>query len=721
MAGEDAVLAEAERRLESGECPDCDALAGYCRARPEDGRARFLLGAACHLSGRREEALAAFHEVCRLDPGYVEAYLAAATVALELGRAPEAETVLRDALLPHADEPRVHYSLGVALSAAGRGEEALASYRQALALAPDYADARLNEGTQLLALGHAEEALACYRQLEEQVPGAPLVLLSQAEALLALGRWEEALAACERALLLKPDYAPAHFDRAVTLSMLERFDAARQAFGAARAADEDGFRQCVARVERATGMPLRDLSPERLYLLKRYALLMECRWEGYDRYLGHLRAWLAEKRPFLEDPELVFQAFAFGLSAEERLAHVRLVSAPLESLAPVPRPPRPPRERIRLAYVSPDFRHHAASWLTRQIYGLHDRARFEVFCYAIYPGDGSRWERDIRQGCDRFVEAWREGPSEAVARRIAADGVDIVLDMAGYSSFNRMDIFARRPGAVQVEYLGFPGTTGARFMDYYLSDHVSSPPGCERFYSEKLIRLPRPYITCDTANRVGAPLPRRELGLPERGVVFCCFNSNFKIGPGIFDIWMRILQRVPGSVLWLLESMPVSAANLRREAAARGVDPARLVFACFDRDTERHLGRYAAADLFLDTPVFNAHTTAADALWAGLPVLTCPGEAHISRVAASLVKAVGLPELVVGSLTAYEEQAVRLGNHPDALCALKAKLVANRERAPLFDPPGYVRLLEQAYETLWARHCQGLPPAAFDVPDPGGR
>jgi len=315
---------------------------------------------------------------------------------------------------------------------------------------------------------------------------------------------------------------------------------------------------------------------------------------------------------------------------------------------------------------------------------------------------------------DRFVDV-RGATDPAVAQLLRDLDVDIAVDLMGHTAGGRAGIFAYRGAPVQVNYLGYPGTMGAPFIDYIIADPFLVPAGSERFYSEQVVRLPDCYQPNDTKRRIGERTPTRaELGLPARGLVFCSFNNSFKINPPMFDVWMRLLREVEGSVLWLLETSGVVKGNLRREAEARGVSGERLLFAPRVA-LEEHLARHRAADLFLDTLPYNAHTTASDALWAGLPVLTCAGRSFAARVAGSLVHAVGLPELVTASLAEYEALALALARGPARLAELRGRLERNRLTAPLFDIERYRRHLEAAYETMWERHLRGEAPQAFNV------
>lgn len=372
------------------------------------------------------------------------------------------------------------------------------------------------------------------------------------------------------------------------------------------------------------------------------------------------------------------------------------------------------RRRLRIAYLSADFHDHATAHLSVGLYAAHDRSQFDVTGYSIGHGDGDEYRRRIEAGCDRFVDATGLS-AQALARRIAADGIDILVDMKGYTGGSRPDVLARRPAPLQVSFLGYPGSMGADFIDYLVADRVVIPEGAERGYGEKPVFMPDSYQVNDGAQRIAATTPERAAhGLPARGFVFCCFNQPYKIEPEIFAAWLRILEAVPDSVLWLQAGHFVAERRLRAAAADAGVDPARLVFAPYVPKAE-HLARHVHADVFLDTHVVNAHTTASDALWARVPLLTWPGETFASRVAASLLNAIGLPDCVMPSLAAYEERAIELARQPERFAELKARLVANRSTHPLFNTGDYVDALERAYRRMWVRHCAGASPDSFGV------
>jgi protein O-GlcNAc transferase len=378
------------------------------------------------------------------------------------------------------------------------------------------------------------------------------------------------------------------------------------------------------------------------------------------------------------------------------------------------------RGRLRVAYVSSDFYNHATAHLIQSLFRTHDRTAFEIFAVSHGPDDGSVYRRRIAAEAEHFIDVAALTDRDA-ALLLYRSGIDILVDLNGYTQDHRLGIAALRPAPIVATYLGFPGSSGASFIDCAIVDRIVAPPAEAHLFSERLVHLPHCYQINDREHPIDdAPLARRDVGLPDDGFVFCCFNANYKIEPFIFDVWMRILRDVPGSVLWLLELAPGVAGNLRREATARGVDPDRLVFAG-KRPKAQHLARYRLADLFLDTRYYNAHSTCSDALLAGLPVLTCPGESFASRVAASVLLAAGLPELVVADFAQYEARALALAREPSALRGLRARLQANRLTCPAFDTTRLVRNLERAYRLMWENHLSGQPPHPLSVPDVGAR
>jgi predicted O-linked N-acetylglucosamine transferase (SPINDLY family) len=412
---------------------------------------------------------------------------------------------------------------------------------------------------------------------------------------------------------------------------------------------------------------------------------------------------------------------ALSSTPEEQLACARRFAAKIAAGAAqilVRREPQP-AERIRLGYLSFDFRQHAVAVLIAGLIECHNRRHFEVIGYSYGPDDGSAMRTRLAAAFDRFVDVSGMS-SRRAAEVINEDAVDILIDLTGYTGYSRAEIVAYRPAPIQVNYLGNPGTMGADFIDYIIVDPFVVPVDQQPFYTERLVQLPHCYQPIDAARLVaGSAQSRTQCGLPEEDFVFCCFNTSYKITPAFFDIWMRLLNAVPGSVLWLVARNAVVGDNLRREAARRGVVTERLVFTT-PASMPVYLGRLALADLFLDTLPYNAGATAGDALCAGVPVLTCAGEPYVGRMAGALLMAAGLPELVAPSLAAYEILALRLATEPDLLAAVRQRLARNRLSMPLLDIKRFTRDLEAAYRRMWEIRRAGETPAAFSISPSGG-
>jgi predicted O-linked N-acetylglucosamine transferase (SPINDLY family) len=509
-------------------------------------------------------------------------------------------------------------------------------------------------------------------------------------ALKALGRREEALAAFDAALARTPDDASAHSNRGELLRELGRIDEAAAAIAAALAAD-----------------PVFPYAAGQLLHLRMHL----ADWTGHDRALAAVSAGVGT------DTTLAFPLLAL---IDDPALHARAAARQIAAVCPVRAPalpPHPPGPKLRIGYFSSDFFWHATMFLLAEVLEAHDRIQVEVVLFSFGPDTGDPWRRRAEAAADRFIDVRMMADPEVAALARSLD-IDIAVDLKGLTGDARPGIFAARAAPLQVNWLGYPGTMPAPFIDYLFADpHVAVPAEREHL-AEAVIALPDSYQpNCRIAADPAAPPARADLGLPERGFVFCCFNQCYKITPERFAVWMRILAAVPGSVLWLWAEQETARANLRREAAARGIDPARLVFAALvPRD--RHLARLPQADLFLDTGPYGAHTSGSDALRAGVPLLTVPGRSFASRVGASLLHAAGLPELVAADIKEYEARAISLARDPGALAGLRARL-ARRGATPLFAPDRFARNLEAAYRALDARARAGLPPADIAIPSDG--
>ena len=680
------VLLQMQGRLEQAAAAYHEAV----RLRPGYAEAQFNLGTVLHQQHQLEAAEAAYRRVIELAPGIAAGHNNLGTVLKDQGRLDQALAAFDQAIALQADYAEAFYNRATVLQQQARLEEALAAYGRAIALRENYADAINNAGIVLQELGRASEAIDLYRPLLERMPAHADACNNLGTALLAEGRADEARAAFEQALAHQPDFPEAFCNLGNARRELGDLTGAIAAYCDAlrlRPDDAGAFGQLI------------------------YHRAQACAWEGYEADQEKL---VDMARRGIRVPP--FYLLATPASASDQLSCARQwatsISPPRTAL--FHHRPRAGRERIRLGYLSGDFHQHATAQLMAELFECHDRDRFEVFAYSYGPDDHSPMRARLAAAFDRFVDIRARSHHEA-AELIRAEGVDILVDLKGYTHHARPAISAYRPAPVQVSYLGYPATMGADFIDYIIVDPFVVPSSQQPFFSERLVHLPRSYQVNDRRREVAdARTSRRDVGLPAEGLVLCSFNNSYKISPVFFDIWMRLLRAVPGSVLWLLEANPQVAGNLRSEAEKRGVDSGRLIFAPLAPPAE-HLGRHRHADLFLDTLPCNAHTTASDALWAGLPVVTCCGDTFAGRVAGSLLMAIDMPELVTTSLEEYEQAALALARSPQRLIALRRKLQNNREASALFDLPKLTGNIEAAYARMWQTWLAGQTPAAFSI------
>jgi len=621
---------------------------------------------------------------------------------LALGAFPAAEAAFRRAVEADPKAAACRNNLAIALRRQNRFAEAEEIYREVIAHHAGYADARFNLANLLDVQERHAEAEEGYAQTAAIDPGYTEAHYNLGNLLAKRGARLEAVAAYRRALALKPDHALAAYAQA-----LEADPGNTQAIvnrGKALVLKGD-LPEAIAAFRKASALDPEDRSALLQALFEEAHI---CDWSYRAEFARTEGPAAAAVQPFAALPFVDDPAHQYRRS----LACAAVKFGPPPQTLPDPAPSAD--GRIRIGYFSADFHDHATMYLMSGLFREHDRTRFDIRFYSYGPrcdGDASR--RALRRHADAFTEIGHLTDVEAVAQA-RADGLDIAVDLKGYTRGTRTAMFGQRLAPVQVSYMGYPGTVGHPCMDYFIADAVALPPGGERWFTEKIVRLLHSYQANDDQRAI---IPdtrgRKGWGLPERGFVFCCFNHTYKIDPEAFDIWMRLLAQVEGSVLWLLRSNRWAEENLRREAAARGVDPARLVFSPGVPHGE-HLGRLMLADLFLDTFAVNAHTTASDALWAGLPVLTMPGRQFAARVAGSLVHAVGLPELVVPDRAAYEATALALAHDPRGLRDLRERLAANRLTSPLFRTADYTRRVEAAF-TEMRRRLAGLSSDHFEV------
>ena len=663
---------------------------------PHSAATLYGRGSALLLLERFDAALADFDRVLTLVPDLVPALCARGQTLQQLQQPAAALACLQRAAKLAPYEAEVLYHQGNVLFDLKRHEAALASYDEAAAAGLTSVDLFNNRGNALRELFRHEEALASYQRALTLDPAHPETLSNQGNAFLDLNRLPEALACYDAALQAQPDCTVALDNRGLALSMADRPEEAAQSYAR-----------------------LLEIAPHYKAKLSNWlnvlcnllnARCTSCDWQTYGEDRATILESVAQGSLLHPFPFLaVSESAALQLGCARRFAADKWGGTPPSAWTGTLRR----HERLRVAYLSADLREHVVSFLMAGVFEQHDRDRFETIAISLRPAQDSATGRRVRAAFARFIEISGESDRE-VAELLRKLEVDVVVDLMGFTRGCRPGIFAHRAAPVQVNYLGYPGTMGAPFIDYILADEFVIPPQSRQHYAEQVVYLPECFQANDDRRVIGVPPTRAQAGLPGQGLVLCCFNNNYKLSPPLFAVWMRVLQATPGSVLWLLGDRDGTQENLRREARAHGVEAERLVFAGRMGYTE-HLGRLGLADLFLDTVPYNAGATASDALRTGVPVLTCVGEAFAARMAGSLLKTVGLPELITCSLEEYEGKALELARQPQALQELRARLARNLTGSPLFDTARFTRHLETAYLTMHQRASNGHPAAAFSV------
>jgi protein O-GlcNAc transferase len=716
-------------RQPAGQVPIGVALAAYERAvrkSPHDAQLHQDRAKLLTMAGRLGEALESYRTVARLRPSDASVHHMIGAVLSALGRPAEAVRSYDEALRQRPDYVEAANDRGVAVQALGRVEEAITGYDTAIRLRPHYAEAHYNRANALCELRRYEEAVAGYRQAIHRGMKRPEAYNNLGATLQQLGRAAESLESIQGALRIKPDYADAWYNLGLGLFQLGRY--AESLVGYDRAlALRPGYAEAL--VSRGTTlMTLRrpaDACPsfEQALAIDPHFPWVRGAWLTARLYLCEWGRWEEELRRVTDEvsaggrPAMPLSMIWLldSPASHLRVARTWVAEHHPQAMETLRIQPVAPRSRIRIGYFSADFRAHAVATLTAGMFEQHDREQFEVFAFSFGPDTSDPMRQRLRGAFEHFLDVRGKTAGE-IAELSRSLGVDIAVDLQGLTELHRFGIFALRAAPVQVLYLGFAGSTGSSCIDYVIADRVVVPEERRGDYSEKIVYLPRSFLVSDRTRQIAERrFTRGELGLPENAFVFCCFNNTYKIQPAIFGSWMSILRRVPASVLWLSQAEPRAQANMRAQAARRGVDPERLVFAPKMPLMGEHLARHQAADLFLDTVPFNAHTTASDALWAGLPVLTIMGRAFAGRVAASLLTTLGLHELIVDSHQAYEELAIALASDARRLAALRSRLEEARLDTPLFDTEGFTRLMESAYRTMLDRCRNGLPPDHFDI------
>jgi predicted O-linked N-acetylglucosamine transferase (SPINDLY family) len=759
----DSRLDNAMRLCRAGRLNEAAQIyAGIIATEPRNFEALHALGVLRYQSGQLEEAARLIGEAVAANPNAADANYNRACLLMRLGRNAEALASFDRALAIKPDYLEALVNRAVLLSALKRYDEALRSLDRVVKLRPDLVQAWANRAAVLMALGRHAEAVESFDRALAIKPGSEL-WKHRGSALMTLNDPERALESFDRALALAPKDSDLHRGCGSALMVLGRHAeaaAALETYLAAKPNDAEGWNSCAIARQFANNYPqalsaydravaleprnplfrdnrgnllfvmnrfdkaaedfemLRQISPSPSPWLEGYIAL--CRlhcgdWAGLDTARQEISRTIARGAYALDPTDLA----VITHSPAEHLENTRLWAA-----AKYPPQPRLSsssdvygHDRIRIAYLSADFRTHATAFLMAGVFEHHDRRRFETVAVSYGRSDGSPMRARLEAAFDRFIDAQAISDAD-VARMLREMEIDLAIDLKGYTAEARPGILAFRPAPIQAHYLGFPGSMGVEYVDYLIADPITVPPDHFAHYAERIVWLPDTY-QCNDRVRTEARMPTRaEAGLPPEGFVFCCFNNTHKILPEVFDIWMRLLARVEGSVLWLFESNEAAAGGLRRAAQARGIAPERLVFAPRTSQPE-HIARQGLADLFLDTLPYSAHTGASDAVWAGVPLVTSLGTTFAGRVAASVLHAAGMDELVTRSLAEYEALALKLARDPAALASLREKLAASRQSAALFDVARITRNLEAAYMQMWEWHCQGERAVNFAVGEGG--
>ncbi|MBW4495156.1 MAG: tetratricopeptide repeat protein [Oscillatoria princeps RMCB-10] len=679
---------------------DLERAAGYFRSairlQPDFAAAHNNLGNTLQALGKLDEAVACFQEAIRLKPNLAVAHCNLAAVRQMRGEVDAAIAGCLEAIRLQPDFVLAYGNLGKLFVSQGRMGEAERCYRQSLAIKPDWAEAHFELGNLYWRQKRVEEAISCFRAAIRSQRDFAAAYNGLGVALQSRGDMDLAEVAFRKALKLQPDLAEAHGNLGTLLEFQGKL--------------EEAF-SCM---QRAIA-----LKPDAIDVFYRFSLLhlRLCDWRGYDERVRELISRTeahvnSEKQVGLSPLTLNFFPVPVALHAAAGTYCAKLLSQSASEAkrrlsqfkSQLKKPSAATPAKLRVGYVSPDFRSHPVGFLIHEIFQHHSRDEFEVYGYYLVDKE-DEITRSVRAGCNVFADISRMS-SEDAARRIIADGIHILVDLAGYTTHSRPEIFALQPAPIQCVYLGYPDTMGGEFIQYMIGDKWLISEELAGCCAEKVAYLPHGFV----ASHVGISqreMARAEFGLPADAAVFCSFNRHEKIDPQVFDVWARILLQVPGSVLWLSESAPASNENLRREAVKRGVAANRLVFSK-NMPVAEYLARYRLADLFLDTFVYNGGATAAGALQAGLPVLTLPGNTYVSRMGASVCAAALLPEMICTSREEYERRAVHLGNNPVELAAIRRKLAENSSSAPLFNTRQFVRHLEDAFRNMWDTQKPGF-------------
>ncbi|XP_065020127.1 probable UDP-N-acetylglucosamine--peptide N-acetylglucosaminyltransferase SEC [Musa acuminata AAA Group] len=693
-----------------------------------------------------QEAIMCYQHAIQARPSCTMAYGSLAGIYYEQGHLDLAILHYKEAINCDSTFIEAYNNLGNALKDAGRVEEAISCYRSCLAFQPNHPQALTNLGNIYMECNMMSYAASCYKATLSVTTGLSAPFSNLAIIYKQQGNYADAIACYNEVLRIDPSAADGLVNRGNTFKEIGRVTEAIQDYvravsirpnmaeahaNLASAYKDSGLVELAIKSYRQALMLRPDFPEATCNLL--HTLQCVCDWDDREKRFAEVEAIIRRQIKMSVLPSVQpFHAIAYPIDpmlaleiSRKYAAHCSLIASRYV-LPAFTHPPRVPVKsegkngRLRLGYVSSDFGNHPLSHLMGSVFGMHNRETVEVFCYALSQNDGTEWRQRIQSEAEHFIDVCSMS-SDMIARKINEDKIHILVNLNGYTKGARNEIFAMQPAPIQVSYMGFPGTTGASYIDYLVTDEFVSPTHLSQIYSEKLVHLPHCYFVNDYKQKnrdVLNPVcrhKRADYGLPEDKFIFACFNQLYKMDPDIFNTWCNILKRVPNSALWLLRFPAAGETRLRAYAAAQGVKPDQIIFTDVAVKNE-HIRRSALADLFLDTPLCNGHTTGTDVLWAGLPIITLPLEKMATRVAGSLCLATGLgDEMIVNSLKEYEERAVALAENPSKLQALTNRLKAVRMTCPLFDTKRWVLNLERAYFKMWYLYCSGNHPQPFKV------
>ena len=681
---------------------------------------------AAHRAGRLDEAERLYLKILSLDANQFPVLFPLGILLAQRGDFPQAEHRLRDALRLNPNDAGAQFNYGNVLLHLERFDEAFAAFEKALALNPFLREAHLNRGGILMSQKRFVEAIACFDSAIRIDPQYAEAHCNRGNALVEIRCYAEALASYDAALVISPRKAEFHASRGNALHRLHRHEEALGSLATALSLQPGNaaFHYNVGNVlfesrRFAEAFEAYDrsfkLEPQAEYVEgdRFFSKMMICNWRAIATDAERLAAGVNEGLP-------VARPFAFLTAGSSQSLQVRCANLFCDREFPPMHAKETGKkyrhERIRVAYLSADFRDHPVSHLLVGMFENHDRARFETIAVALGEAEQTPLRRRLEGAFERFIDV-RDRADAEVADMLRKSEIDIAVDLMGPTENARPGIFARRPAPMQVMYLGYAGSSGAPYIDYVLADRIVIPESEQNLFREKVIYLPETFMGTNDKREIATVTPtRQDEGLPPDGFVFCAFVNSYKISPQAFDVWMEILRQVENSVLWLSNANDTAMENLRREARSRGVRLERLVFARRVERNEDHLARHRLADLFLDTFPLGAHSTVADALWAGTPVLTYAGKTFGGRVAASLLSALGANELITDTTSAFTQSAIRIAGDPQLLAQLKEKIASARSSSPLFNTQRFTAHIEAAYTAIWERHQRGESPCSFAVP-----